>query len=76
MHQYSGTLCLPFTYYAGVRSLEIDLYPDPAGGVYDQSIALKIGGTNGWLNNTELQSSGFKVYTQTLNLPSFLTVGA
>ena len=47
----------------GVRSLEIDLYPDPNGGVYDQSVALKVGGVDGWLNETLLQSPGFKVCT-------------
>ena len=45
----------------GVRSLEIDLFPDPTGGTYDQSVALRLAGTNGWMNNSALQPAGFKV---------------
>ena len=46
---------------AGVRSLEIDIFPDPVGGTYDQSVVLQLAGVNGWLNNSALADPGFKV---------------
>ena len=46
---------------AGVRSLEIDIFPDPVGGTYDQSVALRVAGVDGWINNTALADPGFKV---------------
>jgi len=45
----------------GLRSLEIDLFPDPTGGTYDQSVLLRLAGTDGWMNNSALQPAGFKV---------------
>lgn len=45
----------------GLRSLEIDLFPDPTGGTYDQSVLLRLAGTDGWMNNSALQPPGFKV---------------
>jgi len=41
--------------------LEIDLFPDPTGGTYDQSVLLRLAGTDGWMNNSALQPPGFKV---------------
>ena len=46
---------------AGVRSLEIDIFPDPNGGTYDQSVVLRLAGVNGWMNDSALQQPGFKV---------------
>ncbi|KAL3158498.1 hypothetical protein ABBQ38_010730 [Trebouxia sp. C0009 RCD-2024] len=45
----------------GVRSLEIDIFPDPVGGTYDHSVVLRVAGVNGWLNNSALADPGFKV---------------
>ena len=46
---------------AGVRSVEIDIFPDPRGGAYDQSVVLRVAGVDGWLNNSDLADPGFKV---------------
>ena len=46
---------------AGVRSLEIDIFPDPNGGTYDQSVVLRLAGVDGWMNDSALQQPGFKV---------------
>lgn len=46
---------------AGVRSLEIDIFPDPVGKTYDQSVVLRLAGVNGWMNNSALADPGFKV---------------
>ena len=46
---------------AGVRSVEIDIFPDPLGGTYDQSVVLRVAGVDGWLNNSDLADPGFKV---------------
>ena len=45
----------------GIRSLEIDIFPDPVGGTYDQSVVLRLAGSSGWMNNSALQQPGFKV---------------
>lgn len=45
----------------GVRSLEIDIFPDPVGGTYDQSVVLRVAGVDGWMNKSALANPGFKV---------------
>ncbi len=37
------------------------MFPDPTGGTYDQSVLLRLAGTDGWMNNSALQPPGFKV---------------
>ena len=58
---------------AGVRSLEIDIFPDPVGGTYDQSVVLRVAGVDGWINNSALADPGFKVST---GVESLCTISA
>ena len=54
---FADVMCIT----AGVRSLEIDIFPDPVGKTYDQSVVLRVAGVSGWINNSALADPGFKV---------------
>lgn len=55
---------------AGVRFLELDLYPDPEGGKYSSPAALKLAGIPARLDDPAYQEPGWKV----LHIPDIGTL--
>ena len=46
---------------AGVRAFELDVHPDPVGGLYSTPGMLKFAGADPRLNDTSLMNPGYKV---------------
>mmetsp|Transcript_6161 Transcript_6161/g.17685 ORF Transcript_6161/g.17685 Transcript_6161/m.17685 type:complete len:445 (+) Transcript_6161:269-1603(+) len=45
----------------GLRQIEIDIYPDPDGGLFHTSAGRKLAGENGFIAEPSLNQSGWKV---------------